>query len=180
MNYPLLHRRVTMSPREEIYMCLVPWFLCRVLQFLWLPPKGCSLITWLWRPGGGLYSWILWNYSNWRDNSWQVTTLQSFCEEGIFACLGALELRGRLQIWYIPLGMELFSRNVGCGHHLGVLPLPCSSSPVSPIKEYIYLSGALTFATDPQGTPPDCLALGARGLMLVVPQDCIYLHTFKS
>ena len=76
--------------------------------------------------------------------------------------------------------LELLLRNVGCGHHLGVLPLSCFSSLVSPIKEYIYLSGALTFATDAQGTPPDCLVLGARRFMLVVPQDYIYLHTFKS
>lgn len=32
-------------------------------------------------------------------------SLQYFCEEGIFACLGASELRGRLRVWHIPIGL---------------------------------------------------------------------------
>ena len=61
--------------------------------------------------------------------------------------------------------------------HLGTLPLFCSSSPVSPKNESIYLFGALVFATAAQRTLPDHLT---NGLMLVVLQECLCLHTFKS
>lgn len=47
------------------------------------------------------------------------------------------------------------------GHHLGMFPLRCSSSPVTAGKELIYSPGALIFVTTAKGTPLDHLALGA-------------------
>lgn len=50
---------------------------------------------------------------------------------------------------------------------------------VSPRRKVLHSSRALIFATAAQQTPPDDLAVPA-GLMLTAPQDCMYLHTFKS
>lgn len=89
-------------------------------------------------------------------------------------------MRGRLQVWHIFRGMELLSKNIGHGHYLGSFPLPCFSFPASLRKELIYLSGAIIFLITIQGTLSDHLAVVPNGFMHVVPQDCIYLHTFKS
>ena len=85
-------------------MCLGPWFLYLVSWFLWLLPRECPLITWLWwlGVGEGLHSWVPQDCGNMKDGSLQATTLghctnsrlghirQSFCEGGLFACPGAL------------------------------------------------------------------------------------------
>ena len=64
--------------------------------------RGCPLMAQLWC-WGGLYFWVLQECGNWRDSSWQATTIptqgtthsglghiiQSFCEGELFACPGA-------------------------------------------------------------------------------------------
>lgn len=84
-----------------------------------------------------------------------------------------------LGLAHIQWPREWLLGNLGCGCHLGI-PLSCSRSLVTPRKELILLFGAPISATNAQGTPPDRLALGSVELMLIVPEDCIYVHTFTS
>lgn len=42
---PLPHSRVQISPGGELLLSLLP-------AFLWLPPRACPLISWLWRTVG--------------------------------------------------------------------------------------------------------------------------------
>lgn len=51
---------------------------------------------------------------------------------------------------------------------------------VSPRKEIIHSSGALSFCNYCQGETSRCHGLEASRVTIIVPQDCIYLHTFKS
>lgn len=45
------------------------------------------------------------------------------------------------EVWHISIGLQSFlSSSIGCGHHLGVLSLYCSSLPVSPRKKAYLLS----------------------------------------
>lgn len=55
--------------------------------------------------------------------------------------------------------------------HLCALPLPHSSFLLSPAKEFIPSSGALTLMAAAQRTAPEPLALVARGLIMLM------LHT---
>lgn len=75
--------------------------------------------------------------------------------------------------------MEVLSKSVGWAHHLYGPPLSCSSSPVSPRKENMYLSEALNFANAIYGTPPGHLVWWPAGFILVAPQYYMYLHTQK-
>lgn len=53
-------------------------------------------------------------------------------------------LRGRLQVWHTSIGLQSFlSSSIGCGHHLGLLSLFCSSLPVSPRKKAYLLSSGV-------------------------------------
>lgn len=65
-----------------------------------------------------------------------------------------------------------------CRCHPGTLPLPHSRAPVSPGRELLHVSGVPIFVAAAQGTALCHLALVASGL--AVPQDCTYLHVFKS
>lgn len=57
--------------------------------------------------------------------------------------------------------------------------LPFSTTPESPGKEILPLSGILIFMTAAHGTPLGCLASGQWDLHFAVPQDWAYLHTLK-
>lgn len=72
--------------------------------------------------------------------------------------------------------MKLLSRNIGCGHHLGTLPLPCSRSLLSPRN--IHLSGAPIFAVATWGTPPNHLAMVADGTYFCCPLRTVYIYMF--
>lgn len=61
-----------------------------------------------------------------------------------------------------------------------MLTWPFSSLLVSPKEELICLSGTLKFVTAAQRISPDCLVVVACRLMLVVLQEYIFLHNFKS
>lgn len=73
--------------------------------------------------------------------------------------------------------MELLSRNTGCGCHLGALPLPCSNSLVLSIKDLIYPSRALIFASATHRTSPDHLALIASRAYACAPME-LYIFTY--
>lgn len=45
------HQKTSISWRGASTHVWCPVFLSLVTWFLWLPPRGCPLITWLWRPG---------------------------------------------------------------------------------------------------------------------------------
>lgn len=62
-----------------------------------------------------------------------------------------------LSFVHIQWPADLLSRNIGCGFHLGTIPLPFFGSPVSPRNEVIHLTGAPIFVTSAPGAPPDCL-----------------------
>ena len=115
----------------------------------------------------GLHAWALQTCGNQRDGSWQATTCRTLCSLSV-------KKPSWLPLEHQPEGtsfgfgtlswpMELLSRNMGCGCHLGTLPLLCSNFPVSPRKELPYLSGDLISATAIQKTRPDGLALGTSG-----------------
>ena len=70
--------------------------------------------------------------------------------------------------------------NIDCEHHLGTVPLPCSSSLVSPRKKLIHLSGALIFVTETQGAPLDQLALVASGAYTCSPIGLYIFAHFKK
>lgn len=96
-------------------MCLVPQALHLVPQFLWLPPRGQPLITWLWWPRvtciPGSHRTV-----TIRGSSWQASTLrelhgqqtetwaQPFHEKCLFASPGASAWGARLQLWHISRG----------------------------------------------------------------------------
>ena len=53
------HHPLCCSPEHQylpkgrnFYTCPVPQFVCLVTWFLQLPPRGCPLITWPWKPEG--------------------------------------------------------------------------------------------------------------------------------
>lgn len=74
----------------------------------------------------------------------------------------------------------LILKNVDYGHHLGALLLPCYSSLVSPRREIIHLSWTPIFVLLPKGHLKIALLWWPAEFMLVVPQDCTYLHTLKA
>lgn len=114
-------------------MQLVPWWLR-------LPPRDAPRL-----PGSGgqvsLCPWVLWDYNNWRDTSWQVLPSQGHCTDSRLkqTCLFVkeayrlvLELwpRGRLQVWYTTRVLWRCSQGTeASGHHLYALPLLWSSLP---------------------------------------------------
>ena len=175
---------------ESFYTYLVPWILRLVPQFLRLPPRNAS---WLSSTGGqwDLYSWVSWDCNKWRDSSWPAITHRAMCTQQkhtpslsvkeAYLFSPELRLRGRLMMWHTSRSLLRYTVGTEAGWcHLCALPLPHSSSPVSPGKELIHSFGTPMFMTATQGKPLDHLALVARGTYTWGPTGPYMFAYFKS
>ena len=100
----------------------------------------------------------------------------SFCERGLFASYGSLAQGAGFWAGTPLVTCRGALRKQFWGHHLYALPLSHYSLTVSARLECIHFSVAPILATVTSRSP----ALVVSRAYLVVPQDCMYLHTLKA
>ena len=140
----------------SFYTCLVHWFLK-------LPPRGHPLDR-LALEARGVYNpgsqetVTIWETVLGRLPTQRTAQIAVWNTPPVFLwktsiCLSKnFSLRDRILVFHIIRGLWRCSQGMeACGWILCALPLPCSSSPVSPRKELISMSGTLIFADATRG-----------------------------
>ena len=129
-----------------------------VTQIFWLSLRGLSLITWPWRLGGlaflssmrllQLERELLGDYhskSTGQIAEWNTPLV--FLRKRHICLYRIFGFRARLLVWHTYKGLWRYSQRMeASGCNFCVLPLPCSSSPISYRKELTVFSSALIFA----------------------------------
>ena len=174
---------VLMSQGGSCHTQLVSWIFMSGIQF-----SGSNPGDHPWAPGSnGLLSWVHGSVTiretvlsrlplpgHCADSRLKHTV--SFCERGLFASYGSLAQGAGFWAGTPLVTCRGALRKQFWGHHLYALPLSHYSLTVSARLECIHFSVAPIFAPVTSRSP----ALVVSRAYLVVPQDCMYLHTLKA
>lgn len=159
---------------------------------MWSPHRGCPLITWLWWCGkpmfldphrtetiketihGGLLS-------PGHDKESRLKCTPSSCEKGLSTCPGASAWEGGIRLPTHLEAMEDLSEAISWwwGPSLQS-PLASRQFDKTSQKGAYTLIWSPIFAIVAQGIPQDLLVWRPAGIMIVAPQDYIYLHSLKD
>ena len=169
---------------------LVPRHLCLVSQFLWLLPRGYTLIVWLWWPGGRC-SWVSQDCNNYRDSSWQTATPRTTTDHRLKhisslsmkqTYLIVLELcpEGQVYVWQTSVAYRGALRE--CRPLDAIFALSLSLTKTSwyfPERSLHILLEFWLLQLPLRGYLQIAWVWWSAGVIFMVTQDCIYLHMLK-